>query len=56
MGLLLSEQHDEWAEGRRYLTFTDDLDAETLPASNLLEAAARTTSARMTPITPLDGT
>ena len=36
----MAEQHDEWAEGRRYLTFTDDLATEILPASNLLEAAA----------------
>ena len=36
----LAEQHDEWAEGRRYLTFTDDLATETPPASNILEAAA----------------
>ena len=23
------QQHDEWSEGRRYLTFTDRLDTET---------------------------
>ena len=36
----LGEQHDEWAEGRLYLTFTDDTATETLPSSNILEAAA----------------
>ena len=39
-GAVLAEQHDEWAEGLRYLTFTDDIDTGTLPASNVLEAAA----------------
>ena len=36
----LAEQRDEWAEGRRCLTFTDDLDTEILPSSSILEAAA----------------
>ena len=40
VGAVLAEQRDEWAEGRRCLTFTDDLAAETQPASNILEAAA----------------
>ena len=40
VGAVLAEQRDECAEGRRYLAFTDDLDAETLPASDILEAAA----------------
>ena len=40
VGAVLAEPHDEWAEGRCYLTFANDLDAETLPASNVLEPAA----------------
>ena len=40
VGSVLAEQRDEWAEGRRYLTLTDDLDTETLPATNVLDAAA----------------
>ena len=40
VGAVLVEPHDECAEGRRYLTFADDLAAETLPANNILEAAA----------------
>ena len=40
VGAVLAEQHDEWAEGRRYLTFNKDLDAEAPPTTHLLEAAA----------------
>ena len=53
---MLAEQHDEWAEGRRYLTFTEDFDTETLSACNVLEADAWTTSTRMTHFTPIDRT
>lgn len=40
VGAVLAEQHGEWAEDRRYLTFIYDLTAEPLPASNVLRAAA----------------
>ena len=36
----LAEQHDEWAQGRRYLTRANNLIAEKLPTSTILHAAA----------------
>ncbi|MCY4416869.1 MAG: transposase [Chloroflexi bacterium] len=40
VGAVLAEQRDEWTEGRRHLTFVQDLHTEAIPASNILEAAA----------------
>ena len=36
VGAVLAEQHDEWAEGRRYITLVDDAPAAVLPAANIL--------------------
>lgn len=40
VGAVLAEQLDEWSAGRLHLTFSNDLDDDTLSVGNVLEAAA----------------
>ena len=39
VGAVLAEQHDEWAEGHRYLSIHSGLDIESLPEPRILQAA-----------------
>ena len=39
VGAVLAEQHDEWAEARRYITFHNDVAPEALPGPGVLQAA-----------------